>query len=115
MKGLGSIAALFASKGVFPSDENIKTGKAPIEGRKLTKAIKSMRLERWTYMPGFGDEGEHIGTYAQDFAKATGVGDGKTISIIDAIGVLQGALKQNIEDVERLQRSNRSVAITGVN
>ena len=39
-----------------------------------------------------GAGGEHIGTYAQDFQNATGLGDGKSINVIDALGVTMGAV-----------------------
>lgn len=113
-QGIGSIARLgiqaygagmFGSTPTNPtSDETLKEDKRPISGRALVNAVKSMRIERWKYKPGVADEGEHIGTYAQDFADATGVGDGRTISIIDAIGVIQGALKETIRTVEGLSR-----------
>lgn len=107
-QGIGGLLALGVNAykaGMFTSDEDVKEDKKPVSGKELVKAVKSMRIERWKYKDGVADGGEHIGTYAQDFAKATGLGNGKAISVIDAIGVLQGALKQTIEDVASIRLS----------
>lgn len=100
--GSGGLAAALS----ILSDEELKTDKKPVSGRQLQKAVKGMRVERWKYADGVVDDGgqEYVGTYAQDFAKTTGVGDGHTIPVASAIGVLQGALKQTINDVENLAR-----------
>lgn len=42
-------------------------------------------VSKWVYK---GENVEHIGPMAEDFQKAFGVGDGKTIHLLDAIGVL---------------------------
>jgi hypothetical protein len=100
-QGWGQLASLAAS---YYSDENVKENKRPMKGREFIKAIKDMRVERWKYLDGVADGGEHIGTYAQDFAKATGVGDGHTIDVASVIGVLQGGLKEVIKTQERMER-----------
>lgn len=96
--GVGQIAGMF-----MPSDENIKTDKVPAKGS--LDAVKSMPIQEWTYKPGEGDGGRHIGTYAQDFQRATGKGDGKSIPVIDAIGVTMGAVKELSDKVDSLAKS----------
>ena len=94
--GVGSLLGL-----AFGSDEEIKENKkAP--GRSLLSAIEKMRVEEWEYKQGEGDGGRHVGTYAQDFAKETGMGDGKTINVIDAIGTTMGAVKELSAKVDKL-------------
>lgn len=95
---LGGVGALIGN--FLPSDENIKEDKRPARG--VLEAVKSMPIEEWTYKPGEGDGGRHIGTYAQDFQRATGKGDGKSIPIIDAIGVTMGAVKELSAKVDQL-------------
>ena len=53
-----------------------------------------LRVERWNYKPevDLGNE-THIGPYAEEFKEKFGVGDGRTINMIDAIGVLFAAVK----------------------
>jgi hypothetical protein len=97
--GIGSIAGLglgFAMK----SDENAKHDKKPVKG--ALDAVRSMPVEEWTYNEGEGDGGTHIGPYAQDFQKATGKGDGKSINVIDAIGVTMGAVQELAGTVDKL-------------
>lgn len=104
MEGIGTLAgfAMF-------SDEDAKTEKKPAPG--MLGALRKMRVEGWEYKPDapMGDGGgvEHVGTYAQDFKEATGKGDGKTIPVVDAIGVTMGAIKELDKKVERLGRGMR--------
>lgn len=98
--GIGSLAGM-----AFFSDEKLKTDKKPAEGS--LKAVQDMPVEEWTYKPGAGDGGRHIGPYAQDFKRATGHGDGKTINVIDAIGVTMGAVKELAEKVDKISSPKR--------
>lgn len=101
--GLGSVAglALGGTKPWILSDEDAKEDKREVRG--VLDALKKMPVEAWKYKEGQGDEQEHVGTYAQDFKKATGLGDGKSINVIDALGVTMGAVKELAEKVEGLK------------
>lgn len=96
-QALGGLAGFF-----MPSDENVKENKQPVEEGKALEAIEQMPVEEWDYMPGIGDGGRHIGTYAQDFKEATGKGDGKTIPVIDAIGVTMKAVQDLSKQVKEI-------------
>lgn len=74
----------------------------PLEG------VKQLPLRKWRYRddapePWRGDQAEHSGPSAEQFAQLFGVGDGKTINYIDAIGVLLGAVQRLTERVEELE------------
>jgi hypothetical protein len=100
--GLGQLGGM----ALMMSDENVKTDKRPASGKKARKAIDGMRVEKWKYKPGqpYSDAEEHIGTYAQDFARETGVGNGKTINVIDAIGVNMAATKELSKELRSLRK-----------
>lgn len=97
---LGSIA------GAFLSDEDAKTQKRR-PTVSILNAVRDMPVEEWEYKDGMGDGGgrKHIGPYAQDFSKATGLGDGKTISIVDAVGVSLGAVQELADKVDRIEQA----------
>lgn len=99
--------AIGMGAGLFLSDEEAKEGKRPARG--VLKSLRKMRVDNWRYKPdapgGDGGEAEHTGTYAQDFQKATGRGDGKTIPVVDAVGVTMGAVKELDAKVTKLARS----------
>jgi hypothetical protein len=99
MSSLGSGLGSMAGMAMMFSDENAKTGKRKIRGAR--KAIDGMRVEGWKYK---GDGTDHVGTYAQDFTRETGLGNGKTISIIDAIGVNMAATKELSRDMKSLRK-----------
>lgn len=109
---LGQIGG--AALGAYMSDKRVKTDKKPASGKKSLDAVDAMPVEKWRYKPGtpttdaeYGDGAEHIGPYAQDFAEKTGVGDGKTINVIDAIGVNMAATKELSRQVKGLAREMR--------
>ncbi|WP_185968590.1 tail fiber domain-containing protein [Paracoccus sp. M683] len=100
----GLWGAIGTVAGMMPmlSDEDAKTDKKK-PGRSLLKAVEDMPVEEWSYKDGRGDGGRHVGTYAQDFQRATGVGDGRTINVVDAIGTTMGAIKELSKKVDKLQ------------
>lgn len=93
---LGNLVGAFA----IPSSKTFKTDKRKEIG--ILDAVKKMPVERWNYKPGAGDGGEHVGPYAEDFKAATGLGDGKSINVVDAIGVNMGATKELAKTVDKL-------------
>lgn len=95
--GLGSMAGL-----IFSSSKGVKTDKTKIPEGAALGAVRDMPVEEWTYKPGAGDGGRHIGPYAEDFHKATGRGDGKSIPAQDLLGVTLGAVRDLDEKVTRM-------------
>ncbi|UXS01096.1 tail fiber domain-containing protein [Agrobacterium tumefaciens] len=89
--GIGSF--LGGIGGLIFSDEEVKENKEEIEDGDALDALNSMPVEEWDYKPGVADEGRHVGTYAQDFQRATGKGDGHTIPVQDAIGITMKAVQ----------------------
>lgn len=84
--GIGSIASAFAqcSKQLKDKVESVKTD-------EILHSIKQLELDKWKYK---GIDREFIGPYAEQFQELFKVGDGKTINMIDAVGVLLSAVKE---------------------
>lgn len=97
MGGLGALA------GAFLSSKDLKENKRPVDD--ALKAVQKMPVERWSYKDGVADGGEHVGPYAEDFKKATGVGDGKSIDPISLVGITLGAVQELGAKVDRLERA----------
>ena len=89
---IGSIIGIGA---MLLSDENMKVSKRSVS---LLDKLKKVRVEKWKYV---GEDEDHIGPYAQEFNDAFGVGqdDNSQISVIDALGVTLGAVKELSEQV----------------
>lgn len=99
---IGSVVGAIEWAPIFASSEKIKTDKRKAPG--VLDAVKEMRVEKWRYKDGHGDGGEHVGPYAEEFKAKTGLGDGKSISVIDAVGVTMGAVKELADKVDRMDK-----------
>ena len=82
---------------IFLSSEEAKDKKGKPKG--LLDKLKKVRVDRWNYK---GDEQEHIGPYAEEFNDTfeTGKEHRHGISVIDAVGVALGAIKELDKKVE---------------
>ena len=95
--GLGSLAGMGLM--AFSSKE-LKEDKQPVEG--ALDAIESMPVEGWKYKEGVSDEGYHVGPYAEDFQKTTGLGDGRTINLVDGMGLTMKAVQELSAKVDKI-------------
>lgn len=105
--GIGQAAGM-----LMFSSKKLKTDKKPIKEGSNLRQLRKMPVEDWKYKDGVADGGHHTGPYAEDFQKATGRGDGKTIPVVDAIGKTMGAVQELDRKVATLSRqlSKRKVA-----
>jgi hypothetical protein len=95
------------------SSRAVKTVEGGIDTASVLAGVAALPLDAWRYKPETGLEQQtHIGPYAEDFRAAFGVGDGVTISTIDAIGVCLGAIKGLTAKVEALEAELASARIT---
>ena len=101
-QGGNIIGGLLGAAGGLLSSRMFKTSKRKV-GPVLEK-LDELPVERWEYKRReYGPPGEHIGPYAEDFRDAFGVGDGRTINVVDAMGVALAAIKELKARVEELE------------
>jgi len=99
-----SKAAPSSSPCAVESSRALKTARAEIDTASILAGVAALPVDEWRYKPATGLEQQtHIGPYAEDFRAAFGVGDGVTISTIDAIGVCLAAIKALSEKVDTLE------------
>lgn len=109
--GLASLASGIGSMaGLMLSSREFKTDKTPIAEGTALGAIRRLPVESWRYTDAVAgpDAPTMIGTYAEDFQKETGSGDGKTIPIQSAIGLSMGAIKDLDKKVDRLLKKKEA-------
>ncbi len=120
LSGIGAVGGLFSSrelkedpKGIGLSGANelqegsdgIYRPARQIDHEETLSEVEKLPVERWRYKEGLGLGGQdHLGPYAQDVKEGFGVGDGETISIIDAIGIGLSATKGLAKKVNRIER-----------
>jgi hypothetical protein len=99
MSGVGSILGMFMSSKKFKTGRKIATGSV--------EKIKAMPVQTYKYKTGIADGGaqQHIGPMAEDFQKATGTGNGQTISAQDAIGLTMGAVQELAGKVDAIHKA----------
>lgn len=99
--GMNSLfSGIGMAAGAFLSDEDSKKNRRKAVG--VLDAVKAMDIDEYDYKPGKGDGGHHVGPMAQDFKRETGLGNGREISIQDAIGVTMGAVKELAQKVDKI-------------
>ena len=91
--GARMIAAMF-------SDKNMKHDIHSIDYQDILDRLDSMPVQSWKYN---GSEITHVGPMAQDFQAAFGLGNGRVINVVDAIGVLMASIRALSEEVRSLK------------
>jgi hypothetical protein len=67
------------------SSETLKERMEPLKTDDFNTKLAKLRLKTWHYK---GDPVKHMGPTAEDFTRVFGVGDGKTLHLVDVMGVL---------------------------
>lgn len=102
--GLGSLG--LGAYNVF-SSRDFKESHGAADSGKCLDAVREMPISAWYYKPPIIDSMPHIGPFAEDWQAHTGLGDGRTINVIDAMGVLLAAVKELDEQVRALRTEIR--------
>lgn len=101
---LGGIAALFACS------KELKDIFGDLDVDDTLERALTIPLYRWTYK-GWSTDGEaHIGPMAEDWQKATGLGDGREIAVIDAFGLLMACVQALARRLEALEKPSTQEA-----
>ena len=97
------------------SSRDLKTDKTPIDEDKVLEKVEKLPVEAWRYKKGLGlTEEPHIGTYAEDFQESFGLGDGKTLNLMDTTGVLMASVKSLSKKVKKLEGLGLTVEKKGL-
>ncbi|KKM75931.1 hypothetical protein LCGC14_1385310 [marine sediment metagenome] len=105
LSGVGGIIGAFSSRELKRDPEGIGlSNPRRIDHEETLEKVEKLPVERWRYKEGLGlGDRDHLGPYAQDVRESFGVGDGETISIIDAIGIGLSATKGLAERVRKVE------------
>ena len=115
LSGLGAVgafgstaapaAAVFAAPLPFLSSRDAKTDKLPVDEDAVLEGVSRLPVESWRYKEGLGlaSEKRHVGPFAEDFKNSFGLGDGKTIDMVDTAGILLASVKALSKKVKKLE------------
>lgn len=99
-------AATGASYAMMMCSAALKDKVSTPSTKEILNNVRELSLDKWKYK---GISQEFLGTYAEEFAERFGVGDGKTINIIDFLGVLLGTVKELDKVVLSLQEKINAI------
>lgn len=89
---LGAFGSL-AGLAMLRSSKEFKYDDAPADS--ILEAVEKLPVRAWRYKPEAGmGEDRHVGPYAEDFHELFGLGDGKSIPVVDAVGIGLAATKE---------------------
>ena len=105
MAGASAIGSLGGA--LIKSARDTKTVFGQVNTDECAKAVSQIDLYSWTYNHNHEPTGvsgvPHIGPMADDFKRATGLGDDQFIPAVDYFGVLMGALQNALERIKMLE------------
>ncbi|EGE4741248.1 TPA_asm: tail fiber domain-containing protein [Salmonella enterica] len=112
MSGIGSLAGAYLNNfaGNDPltksitSSKSVKENKKPVSG--ALNALNGLNIQSWKYKDGVEDSGQHIGPYAEDWQRVTGLGNGQSIPVVDAVGVTMKAVQELNDKVDQMKGNN---------
>ena len=89
------------------SSRALKTSDGYATPAVILEIVEKLPLEYWKYrQPTEGLTGLHLGTYAEDFQRLTGLGDGKTLAYLDLFGLMLGAIQALSAQVKELRHAH---------
>ena len=77
------------------------------DGAEILEKIESLPVAFWRYLAG-EDRHDHIGTFAEDFKEAFGLGDGATIHMGDLLGFVLVGLQELAKKVHDIRAEEGS-------
>ncbi|MDF3021681.1 MAG: hypothetical protein K0Q92_2984 [Steroidobacteraceae bacterium] len=93
--------------GMYSSSKDAKTTEGSVDGKEALRGLSDLKVDHWTYKPGMGDSGSHVGPYAEDVQREFGdshAPGGKAIDMVAMSKTNAAALKELSSQMENLQR-----------
>lgn len=89
------------------SSKDAKKKGAKVDGKKALKGLAALDVDEWTYKPGMGDGGDHVGPYAEDVNREFGddaAPGGKMINMVEMSETNAKALRELTTQVAGLKK-----------
>lgn len=99
---IGNLAGGIGALAAFSSIE-LKGKISTPSTAEILENVRELSLDKWKYKD---IDQAFLGPYAEEFSERFGIGDGKTINMVDAIGVLFGAIKELDKKLSEIKDKN---------
>lgn len=100
----------YATEHVNTSSRAYKADFRDVQEKQVLDRLASLPISSWRYKNQMESE-RHIGPMAEDFRAAFDLGDGRTISTVDANGIALTAIKALIRENKSLRIDNENLKI----
>jgi hypothetical protein len=98
---LGGVGGFMSGLAAISAREK-KQDFRPVDGARIAEKVAALPVEFWTYRDDPAAE-HHVGPMAGDFAQVLGIGDGQTINLMDANGVLFAAVGWAVRKIREME------------
>lgn len=102
-QAIGAIGSLASSFGF--SSKQLKEDFEGIDTAQILERVNQLDIEKWKYK---GIDTKHLGPYAEQFQEVFGIGDGKTINLIDTVGILLASVQELSHKLDCITRRTES-------
>ncbi len=99
-----AIGATAAYLGACSKD--YKENYTQLDEKQIAEKMEGLPVEMWNYK---GDGISHIGPYAEDFKETFGVGDGKTINLMDMMSIMWITIQEQRKRINKLEAQDARV------
>lgn len=97
LSGIGSIASAFSSKTLKESVSTPST-------KEILARVNELNIDKWKYK---NIDRVHIGPYAEDVMNKLGIGDGKSINLIDLVGILFASVQELSKKLDKIKLESK--------
>lgn len=105
--GLAGLGSLAGTAMMFMSSKELKEVVGDVDPEDALAAVRKPAVKAWRYL---GSDDVEVGPMAEDVHEATGLGNGKSLSVISELGQLRGAVQAIANRLDKLKPGRRSLA-----
>jgi hypothetical protein len=101
------LGAGLTAYGMYQSSKKVKDTGAAVSGKKALAGLRDLKVDNWTYKKGQGDEGSHVGPYAEDVQARFGdtvAPGGKAIDMVAMGKINADAIRELASQMDAMEK-----------
>jgi hypothetical protein len=101
------LGAGLTAYGMYQSSKKVKDMGTEVSGKKALAGLRDLKVDNWTYKRGQGDEGSHVGPYAEDVQARFGdtvAPGGKAIDMVAMGKINADAIRELASQMDAMEK-----------